>query len=174
MKKILVILLTIFTGISYSFIESTPSGQEVIDYCLKDKSREDSYKLLKPYRYSSFKYKSFTAKDYNQVKETIVELLDDMPYKLIFNKKGLPTGQSVNIVVYDKPYGKKNRTELFRNAGSEEVVVFETSSLNDFYKRLYVEYELPAIEADLAENVTVKGCVTLTVGYNYLQFEGDK
>ena len=172
-KTFLVLSTSIlFFGFNYS-VDSDQSD-EIIDYCLVDQAREQSYKQLKPYRYSGFKYKSFKAKDYNQVKETIVELLAEIPYKLIFNRKGLPTGQSVNIVVYDRPYGKKNREELFRDSSDNEEVVFETSSLNDYYKRLYVEYELPAIEAELAENVTVKGCMTLTIGYNPLQFEQDK
>ena len=96
-----------------------------------------------------------------------------MPYRLIFNKDGVPSGQTVNIVIYDKPYGKKNRTELFRHTGSEKEVIFETNSLQDQYSTLYVEYELPAYEDDIAEGVSIEGCITLTVGFDALPLNGE-
>ena len=149
------------------------SQSETVDYCTKEDSRSLSIKNLKPYRYSGFKSKPFEAQPYNQIKETVVELLRDMPYKLIFNKDGLPSAQKVNIVIYDRPYSKKNRTELFRDGGSSKEVVFETASLQDEYSTLYVEYELPAYEDDIAEGVSIKGCITITVGFNALPFNGE-
>lgn len=171
MMKTKTILLAIFSLVlmtGTSFAQS-----ETVDYCTKDESRAKSVKNLKPYRYSGFKAKPFEAKPYNQIRETIVELLRDMPYRLIFNKDGVPSGQTVNIVIYDKPYGKKNRTELFRHTGSEKEVIFETNSLQDQYSTLYVEYELPAYEDDIAEGVSIEGCITLTVGFDALPLNGE-
>lgn len=141
-----------------------------VDYCIKDNARESAMKKLKPFRYSGFKTKPVTIKEYNQVKETLVTILKDVPYRLIFNSEGLPEGQKVEITIYDKPYGKKNRNVIYEYKGNDKEVMFDTKDAS--YSEMHVEYVFPAFEGKLNSDMTIKGCVTMTIGYNNLVIEG--
>jgi hypothetical protein len=147
------------------FAQSTP-----VDYCIKDNARESAMKKLKPFRYSGFKTKPITIKEYNQVKETLVTILKDVPYRLIFNSEGLPEGQKVEIAIYDKPFGKKNRNVIYEYKGADKEVIFDTKDAS--FTEMYVEYVFPAFEGKMSSDMAIKGCVTMTIGYNNLIIEG--
>ncbi len=160
-------VLLLFTV--YSFGQS-----EVIDYCERESATERSKKELKPYRYSGAKVKKIKIKEYNQIQETVIEMLYDTKYKIIFNRSGIPDGQKVDIVIYNKPYGKRKREIVWKNTDGEDVVVLETEKLDEEYDRLYVEYELPAYEKDVPSGVRITGCMVMTLGYNNMSFHTDR
>jgi len=176
-KQVFYTLLIASSWLCISFLpknDSAPelTGDDEIDYCAKDVARENAKKALVPFRYSGSKAKRITVKEYNQIATTDVELLYDVPYRLIFNKAGLPDEQKVDIVIFNKPYPKKNRQELWRNSdyGTKEVT-FETSELGDYTGDLYIEYVLPAYEGKITPDLRLKGCIVLTLGYNNMVIE---
>ena len=83
-------------------------------------------------------------------------------------ENGLPEGQMVDISIYDKPYGKRNRELIYRDEGMSDEIVFDTKEMEDFYyERLYIEYFIHPFEGEeeLDENVPIKACVVMSHGY---------
>lgn len=144
--------------------------QTAVDACQKEISKEQGKTALLPYRYSGFTSKPFVVKRFNQMKETQVELLKDMPYRIIFDRYGIPDGQKVVIAVYDRPLGHKKRMEIYRNDSSEDQVILDTESLSEVPSTLFVEYEINANESTSDEQ-QVKGCMGLTMGYQTMMFD---
>ena len=162
LKSIAFCALIVFTS-GYS---SEKAATEVLDYCVREKSKASAKKDLPPHRYSGSRAKTFYCKNNQQVKTTEIELLKGQHYRLIFDKAGLPIGQSVEVRIYDKPEDKKNRSLLWENTEDRDHFIFETKSIENFkYSTLYVEYFFPAYEKDdISSEVKKKGCVFLTIG----------
>lgn len=153
---------------------STYSQMETINYCERESASDRSKNNLKPYRYSGAKVKKLKIKEYNQIQETVIEMLYDTKYKIIFNRSGLPDGQKVDIIIYNKPYGKRNREIVWKNTDGQEMVELETEKLEGEYDKLYVEYEMPAYENEVPEGVRITGCMIMTIGYNNMTFHSDR
>lgn len=148
--------------------------QETIDYCERESITDNTKKELKPYRYSGAKVKKLKIKEYNQIQETVIEMLYDTKYKIIFNRSGIPDGQKVDIIIYNKPYGKRKREIVWKNTDGQDVVEFETESLEEEYDKLYGEYEMPAYDKEVPEGVRISGCMVMTIGYNNMTFHSDR
>lgn len=167
MKKLLPIL--IIGVIALSFTGRT--SKDPLDYCAKNEAKAQAKVTLKPYRYAGTKSKPFYIKEYHQRKETVIELLYEVPYRIVFYRNGLPEGQMVDISIYDEPYGSKHRELIYRDEGGSEELVFDTKEdlSEDFrgIQRLYIEYFIHPFEGEeeLDENVRMKGCVVMTHGY---------
>ncbi|HBH07319.1 MAG TPA: hypothetical protein DDX92_12035 [Flavobacteriales bacterium] len=143
----------------------TWEASEIIDYCTKESARRKSSEMLLPYKYSGSRSKSFTLKNYSQTRSMEIDLVHNRPYKIIFNREGIPEGQKLEVYIYDKPNDKKKRYLLFSNNSEEDIVVFETKYVNDFnYSEIFVDLVIPSFPGDLS-GITVKGCLVTTVGY---------
>ncbi len=143
--------------------ESQP--KEIVDYCTRDLSRRKTMKALPPYRYSGSRTKSFTLQNFSQVRHLQIDLVRNRPYRIIFNREGVPEGQLVEIAIYDRPHDKRNRQVLWHDESTDPQVIFETKYVQFFdYDVIYVDVLLPAYEGDLS-GPTIKGCLITTVGY---------
>ncbi len=150
-----------------SFALTAGKSVEILDYCTKSSAKTANMREMNPYRYSGNKVKPFYCKAFHQTKTTVVELLKGMPYKIVFNRAGMPDGQKLEIKIFDSEEGKKNRTMIWSDNSMKEQVAFETKSVSDFdYRTLYIEYVLPAYEKeDITDDIRKKGCVVMTTGY---------
>ncbi len=162
-----------FTALLFLASESF-AQQETIDYCEREATAEKTKKELKPYRYSGAKIKKLKIKEYNQIQETVIEMLYDTKYKIIFNRSGVPDGQTVDVIIYDKPYGKRNREIVWKSTDGQDLIELETESLEGEYDKLYVEYEMPAYEKEVPDGVRIAGCMVMTIGYDNMTFHTDR
>lgn len=116
--------------------------------------------MLKPdYKYDSSKITRIKLTADKRTKEIEVPMFIGEKYKFLFNTTEMPEG--VNISIYDKKQGKKNRTLLYsiapemENDKNQTIFSFEPQKS----RTMYVEYEFPS------SATKVEGCVVFLLGY---------
>ena len=160
-------ILPVFLAfLTVSFIaEKKRQPKDIVDYCTRDLARKKAQKELPPYRYSGSRTKTFTLQNFSQIRHLQIDMVRNRPYKVIFNREGVPEGQAVEVAIYDRPHDKKNRQLLYHDSSTDPQVVFETKKVQFFdYDAVYVDVLLPAYLGDLS-GPTIKGCLVITVGY---------
>lgn len=127
------------------------------DSCNATESRQKCKKALEPFKYDAGKVVRIDFKDREQQQEFEIPLYIGERYRFVFQKEGLPL--DVEISVYDKQIGSKNRTQLFTTKGmsfDEKQIIWEPEKS----RRVFVHFDIPATtETDR------KGCVVLLLGY---------
>jgi len=128
--------------------------------CPTTELKQEIKPLLKPdFKYDSSKITRLSISGEAKSKEIEVPLFIGEKYRFIFNTSEMPEG--VNIVVYDKKQGKKNRVKLFSIQDELNLNKDQTTFVFEPLKSrtMYVDYELPTTDHLL------KGCVVFLLGY---------
>lgn len=162
MNRIITLILFVAVTTIYGFVGK---GNQPKEFCQRERARATAKEQLKPFRFTGTKARSFYLKDFHQRKETVIELLFDVPYRVIFDRSGLPEGQDIDIMIYDKPYGKRNRTLIFKDDGGSDKIVFDTQEMEENYPRLFVEYLIYPYEGPELDASYARACITMSHGY---------
>ena len=149
----------IFTSILVlSVIIGTSSPLQSNFVCPSTQLKQDIKPLLKPdYKYDSSKTTRIYLKKDEQIKEIEVPLFIGEKYKFIFNADELP--KDVNIAIYDKKIGKKNRTLLYSNKEDKEAGKKNYTFEPEKSRTMYINYEVPG------STEPEGGCVVFLLGY---------
>ena len=153
MKKL---LTTSVIVLSFVMGSSTPLQSNFV--CPSSELKSEIKPKLKPdYKYDSSKTTRISMTNEKQVKEIEVPLFIGEKYKFIFNAKELPS--DINITIYDKKIGKKNREILYSNAKEKESgeSTFEFEPTKS--RTMYINYDIPA------STEKKSGCVVFLLGY---------
>jgi hypothetical protein len=126
--------------------------------CPASQLKNDLKPMLKPdYKYDSSKTTRIALSGEKQIKEIEVPLFIGEKYKFVFNAAELPN--DVNIVIYDKKIGKKNREVLYSNEkekkAGKKTFVYEP----DKSRTMYINYDIPASKEGES------GCIVFLLGY---------
>lgn len=120
--------------------------------------KSELIKELRPdFKYDSSNISRFLIEDKKQGTEVQVPLFSTEKYRLLFNTAALPV--DVEIKIYDKKVGSKNRKLLYSNekASGKTIFVFEPETP----KTMYIDYILPGD----ASQVGQPACVVFLLGY---------
>ena len=130
---------------------------EPVDSCTPRETREKCKQSLDPFKYDAGKIVRIVFKEQAQQQEYEIPLYMGEKYRFVFQKEGLP--QDVEINVYDKMIGAKNRSLLFSSKGKsfdEKEIIWEPEKS----RRVYVHFDIPP-----TTDVVKKGCVIFLLGY---------
>jgi hypothetical protein len=120
---------------------------------LKDQSR----KLMDPYKYDSSKLTKISYKVKESLKEVEVPLFLGEKYRFIFNTETI--SKAVIINVYNRDKDARNRKLLWTSkddpAGLKEHIFEHTHSM-----KVFVDYTIPA-----ADSTATPGCLLFLLGY---------
>ncbi|MBU0488733.1 MAG: hypothetical protein KKA07_00495 [Bacteroidetes bacterium] len=146
-----IIGLVVATGFAFQ-------AGEIEDLCKSKEAMQKSKNALKPFNYDLSEVTEITFGQQPQVKEVEVPLFFGEKYRFIFNLEGL--AQRVDIEIYNKKEGAKNRELLFTSKDKQDInlVVFEPKKS----KKMYVNYLIPS-----ASGKSTKGCSVMVVGYEF-------
>jgi hypothetical protein len=114
--------------------------------------------LLKPdYKYDSSNTSRFILESKMQGTEIEIPLYSTEKYRLLFNTSNLPV--NVDIKIYNKKVGSKNRKLLYSSSDEEtEGKIFTYEPVNQ--NKVYVDYILPGVEEK-----GITGCIVFLLGY---------
>jgi len=131
---------------------------EMENLCKSKEAMQSSKNSLKPFNYDLSEVTEISFSDQPQIREVEVPLFFGEKYRFVFNMEGL--AQRVDIEVYNKKSGAKNRELLFSSKDKQDInlVVYEPTRS----RKMYVNYVIPS-----AAGKPTKGCAVMVVGYEF-------
>lgn len=127
--------------------------------CVAADLKNELKPLLKPeYKYDSSQITRIVYKKDAFQTGIEVPLFMGEKYRFLFNTAGLP--KDVEITIYDKKPGNKNKNALFTLSKVKEAGRHLYSFEPEKSKKMYIVYTIPA-----AEEEDLKGCLVFLLGY---------
>lgn len=127
--------------------------------CVAAELKNELKPLLKPeYKYDSSQITRIVYKKDAFQTGIEVPLFMGEKYRFLFNTAGLP--KDVEITIYDKKPGNKNKNALFTLSKVKEAGRHLYSFEPEKSKKMYIVYSIPA-----AEEEDLKGCLVFLLGY---------
>lgn len=153
MKKII-----FYSTILLVLLTSTALKLEEVQ-CVAADLKNELKPLLKPeYKYDSSQITRIVYKKDAFQTGIEVPLFMGEKYRFLFNTAGLP--KDVEITIYDKKPGNKNKNALFTLSKVKEAGRHLYSFEPEKSKKMYIVYTIPA-----AEEEDLKGCLVFLLGY---------
>lgn len=153
MKKII-----FYSTILLILLTSTALKLEDVQ-CVAADLKNELKPLLKPeYKYDSSKITRILYKKDAFQTGIEVPLFMGEKYRFLFNTAGLPKDVEINI--YDKKPGNKNKKALFTLSEVKESGKHLYSFEPEKSKKMYIVYTIPAVEEE-----DLKGCLVFLLGY---------
>lgn len=153
MKKIIFYSTTLLV-----LLTSTALKLEEVQ-CVAADLKNELKPLLKPeYKYDSSQITRIVYKKDAFQTGIEVPLFMGEKYRFLFNTAGLP--KDVEITIYDKKPGNKNKNALFTLSKVKEADRHLYSFEPEKSKKMYIVYTIPA-----AEEEDLKGCLVFLLGY---------
>lgn len=153
MKKII-----FYSTILLVLLTSTALKLEEVQ-CVAADLKNELKPLLKPeYKYDSSQITRIVYKKDAFQTGIEVPLFMGEKYRFLFNTAGLP--KDVEISIYDKKPGNKNKNALFTLSKVKEAGRHLYSFEPEKSKKMYIVYTIPA-----AEEEDLKGCLVFLLGY---------
>lgn len=153
MKKIIFYSTTLLV-----LLTSTALKLEEVQ-CVAADLKNELKPLLKPeYKYDSSQITRIVYKKDAFQTGIEVPLFMGEKYRFLFNTAGLP--KDVEITIYDKKPGNKNKNALFTLSKVKEAGRHLYSFEPEKSKKMYIVYTIPA-----AEEEDLKGCLVFLLGY---------
>ena len=153
MKKII-----FYSTILLVLLTSTALKLEDVQ-CVAADLKNELKPLLKPeYKYDSSQITRIVYKKDAFQTGIEVPLFMGEKYRFLFNTAGLP--KDVEITIYDKKPGNKNKNALFTLSKVKEAGRHLYSFEPEKSKKMYIVYTIPA-----AEEEDLKGCLVFLLGY---------
>lgn len=153
MKKII-----FYSTILLVLLTSTALKLEEVQ-CVAADLKNELKPLLKPeYKYDSSQITRIVYKKEAFQTGIEVPLFMGEKYRFLFNTAGLP--KDVEITIYDKKPGNKNKNALFTLSKVKEAGRHLYSFEPEKSKKMYIVYTIPA-----AEEEDLKGCLVFLLGY---------